>query len=56
LPSGRLTALCENNAAENGEPQPQNKRGRLTVLCETKRLKTGNHNPRAKEAAWPRCA
>ena len=45
-----------NNAAENGEPQPQNKSGRLTTLCATMRLKnvyhetTGNRNPRAKEA------
>ena len=28
----RLTALCENSAAENGEPQLHKKRGRLTTL------------------------
>jgi hypothetical protein len=29
---GRLTTLCVNSEAENGEPQLQNKRGRLTTL------------------------
>ena len=37
-------------AAENGEPQLQNKRGRLTTLNESTRLKTENPNSRIKEA------
>jgi len=42
--------MQDTNAAENGEPQLQNKRGRLTTLYETMRLKMENPNSRTKEA------